>query len=158
MLTVFQPSPSCDHGHASREVILVVRHTNWHYVLIVVDRRLELQQGYVVLESRRVVLPMDDDTFHVLADAPLGLDLAADVILAENCHQVRQKSVDNRKVINTVTVNPLSCTSLSQYNNYYLYCGTTHYSILECRYDHGRLIGILPIPTGLGTLNKTDIK
>jgi len=88
-LTVFQPSPSRDHGHASREVVLVVWHANGHDVLVVVDRRLELQKGYVVLESRRVVLPMDDDAFHVLADAPLGLDLAANVVLAEHGHQVR---------------------------------------------------------------------
>lgn len=104
-LTIFQPSPSCDHGHASREVVLVVRHADGHDVLVVVDRRLKLQKGYVVLESRRVVLPMDDDAFHVLADAPLGLDLAANVVLAEHGHQVRQKSAKE--------------TTKTRYNYYY---------------------------------------
>lgn len=113
-LTVFQPSPSSDHGHASREVILVVRHTNWHDVLVIADRGLELQQGYVVLESRRVVLPMDDDAFDVFADAPLRLDLTTDVVLAKNGHQIRQKSADNRKrrKLIMVMVNPLSCAPL----------------------------------------------
>jgi len=96
-LTVFQSSPSCDHGHAPREVVFVIWHTNGHDVLVVTDGRLELQQGYVVLERRSVLLPVDDDAFHVLADAPFGLDLATDVVLAEHGHQVRQKSADNQK-------------------------------------------------------------
>lgn len=61
---------------------------------IVADRRLELQQSYVVLERGRVVLPVHDDALHVFADAPLGLDLAADVVLAEDGHQIRQEPAE----------------------------------------------------------------
>lgn len=90
-LTVFQPAPTGDRGHATGEVVVVVRHTDGHDVLVVGDGRLELQQRDVVLERGRVVLPVNDHALHVLADAPLGLHLTADVVLAEHGHQVGQK-------------------------------------------------------------------
>lgn len=115
LLTVFQSAPTGDHGHAPRKVVLVVRHAYGNDVQIVADGRLELQQGYVVFERGRVVLPVHDDAFHVFADAPLGFHFAADVVLAENGHQVRQepanKRADRQIIIIIVVVGEIRTTS-----------------------------------------------
>lgn len=95
--TVLQPAPTGHRGHAPREVVVVVRHAYGHDVLVVADGRLELQQRDVVLERGLVVLPVHDHALHVLADAPLGLHLAADVVFAEHGHQVGQESAENRR-------------------------------------------------------------
>lgn len=97
LFTVFQSSPSGDRGHAPRKVVVVVRHAYGHDVQIVADGRLELQQSDVVLERGRVVLSVHDHAFHVLADAPLGLHFAADVVLAEHGHEVGQKSTGKNR-------------------------------------------------------------
>lgn len=110
--TVFQSSPSGDGRHASREVIVVVRHAYGHDVQVVADGRLELQQCYVVLERGRVVLTVHDHAFHVLADAPLGLHLAADVVLAEHGHEISQKSARDRE--NVVSINCLRARNSGQ--------------------------------------------
>lgn len=96
-LTVFQPSPTSDHGHATGKFVVVVRHAYGHDVLVVADRWFELKQGDVVLERGRVVLPVHDDPFHVLADAAFRFHFAADVVLAEYCHQVGQKPVGTNR-------------------------------------------------------------
>lgn len=54
---------------------------------IELHRRLQLQKRQIVCKGGGVVLPMDDDPFHVPADVPLRLQVAGDVELAEDGDQ-----------------------------------------------------------------------
>ena len=63
------------------------------YMNVVMDGILELQDGQIVLEGRCIVLPVHDDTFHVLRDGALRFQVTRDVELAKHCYERGKEAV-----------------------------------------------------------------
>jgi len=53
---------------------------------------VQFQQGQIVFEGGRIVLPVDDDTLHILRHRALTLQVAGDVEFAHDGHQWGQET------------------------------------------------------------------
>lgn len=62
------------------------------YVRVIANRRFKLQNCQIVLESRCIILSMNDDPLNVLRHGTLRLEITRYIILSEHGNQRRQKS------------------------------------------------------------------
>ncbi len=64
--TVLQAAPARHNAHAAKEVPGVVTwHADGNYVWLSLDGLLQLQEGQIVLKGGRLVVLVDDHTFHL---------------------------------------------------------------------------------------------
>lgn len=59
---------------------------------VVLHWTVQLQQRQIIFKGGRIILPMDDDSLHILRHRTLALQVAGDIELAHNGYQRGQES------------------------------------------------------------------